>query len=188
VLQQFGHALGLIKEHQNPKANIPWNKKMVYKDMTAAPNFWSKQMVDANIFTKYPSENLPGGYRDFDPHSIMAYYFPEAWTGVSQWAEPRPCRKATRTDRKAVSTRPLKVERDVKATLARMVSLAGLATMKVCPLCEKNWRLPSGRSRAAGTTSMFIQIGVTCPVSAYQSMAEVRLIGPLTRFRERLRS
>lgn len=81
VLQQFGHALGLIKEHQNPKANIPWNKKVVYKAMTGAPNFWSKQTVDANIFAKYPAENLPGGYRDFDPHSIMAYYFPEEWTG-----------------------------------------------------------------------------------------------------------
>ena len=81
VLAQFGHALGLIKEHQNPKANIPWNKKIVYKEMTAAPNFWSKETVDANIFAKYPAEHLPGGYRDFDPDSIMAYYFPQEWTG-----------------------------------------------------------------------------------------------------------
>ena len=38
-------------------------------------------MVDANISAKYPAENLPGHYRHFDPHSIMAYYFPRKVDG-----------------------------------------------------------------------------------------------------------
>jgi len=33
VLHEFGHALGLIHEHQNPVATIPWNKPAVYDFM-----------------------------------------------------------------------------------------------------------------------------------------------------------
>jgi hypothetical protein len=81
VLQQFGHALGLIKEHQNPKANIPWNKKLIYSEMSGPPNYWSKETVDMNVFQKYTGKQLSGDYRDFDPHSIMMYSFPEEWAG-----------------------------------------------------------------------------------------------------------
>jgi serralysin len=32
VLHEFGHALGAIHEHQNPVANIPWDKPKVYEN------------------------------------------------------------------------------------------------------------------------------------------------------------
>lgn len=81
VLQHFGLALGLIKEHQNPKANIPWNKKLIYDEMRGAPNNWSKELVDTNVFRKYSGVDFSDGYRDFDPHSIMMNPFPKGWTG-----------------------------------------------------------------------------------------------------------
>jgi hypothetical protein len=48
VLRLFGHALGLINEHQNPNANIPWDRDKAY-------SFFSqrglpKEQVDKDIF------------------------------------------------------------------------------------------------------------------------------------------
>lgn len=62
VLRAFGHALGLINEHQNPNARIPWNKPAVYKQFP----YYSKTQVDNSILNHYK-----GTYRPFDPYSIM---------------------------------------------------------------------------------------------------------------------
>jgi hypothetical protein len=69
VLHEFGHVLGLIHEHQNPNANIPWNKDAVYAFFTSPPYNWTRDMVDQNFFEKYTGE-----YRKFDPQSIMMYF------------------------------------------------------------------------------------------------------------------
>lgn len=66
VLVMFGYMLGLIKEHQNPNANIPWNRKAVYTTFMGPPNYWSSDQVNFQVFTKYR-----GDYREFDRHSIM---------------------------------------------------------------------------------------------------------------------
>jgi hypothetical protein len=79
MLHEFGHVLGLIHEHQNPNANIPWNTNLVEKELSGPPNFWDEETIRYNIFRKYPSDVL-GEYRDFDPKSIMAYFFAPAWT------------------------------------------------------------------------------------------------------------
>ena len=31
VIHEFGHALGMVHEHQNPRGEIPWNKPAVYE-------------------------------------------------------------------------------------------------------------------------------------------------------------
>ena len=78
VLREFGFALGLINEHQNPKANIPWNKEAVYRIMQGPPNSWDKNTID-QWFRKYTSTELPE-YRDFDPRSIMMLPVPKEFT------------------------------------------------------------------------------------------------------------
>jgi hypothetical protein len=67
VLHEFGHVLGLIHEFQNPNADIPWNKDEVFKLMSGPPNFWSREAIEANLFSR------PKGlrYREYDPESIM---------------------------------------------------------------------------------------------------------------------
>ena len=80
VLHEFGHVLGLIHEFSNPKANIPWNKDLIYREMVRPPNFWTKEVVDKNIFEKISATQL-GEYREFDSRSVMMFNFSESWTG-----------------------------------------------------------------------------------------------------------
>lgn len=78
VLHEFGHALGLIHEHQNPQQPIQWNKPAVYRDLGGPPNNWNKATVDNNMFKKYEPGALLA--TDLDAKSIMLYPIPKAWT------------------------------------------------------------------------------------------------------------
>ena len=80
ILHEFGHVLGLIEEHQNPRANIKWDKARIYNFLGGAPSFWPKDLVDRNVFFKVPAESL-GNYRAFDPNSVMTMSFPKEFTG-----------------------------------------------------------------------------------------------------------
>jgi hypothetical protein len=71
VLKEFGHALGLINEFQNPNANIPWNKAAVY-DYYVTKNNLSQETVDKQLFAKYSPEQLVVR-KPFDRDSIMMY-------------------------------------------------------------------------------------------------------------------
>lgn len=75
VLHEFGHALGLIHEINNPNANIPWDRKAAYDYFERIG--WSREMVNEQILDKY--QNIE--YRPFDPKSIMIYPVPKALTG-----------------------------------------------------------------------------------------------------------
>lgn len=79
ILHEFGHALGMIHEHQNPAGNIPWNKDAVYEyyRRTQTPP-WDKKKVDENIFAKY-SESLTS-HTSYDDRSIMRYAIPKELT------------------------------------------------------------------------------------------------------------
>lgn len=78
VLHEFGHALGLVHEHQNPAVAIPWNKEAVYQFYQGPPNFWSKEQVDINLFQVYDQQFTK--YSRFDRHSIMLYPIPAELT------------------------------------------------------------------------------------------------------------
>ncbi|MEX1019273.1 MAG: hypothetical protein WDZ49_06420 [Litorilinea sp.] len=78
VLHEFGHALGLIHEHQNPDAAIPWDKDVVYQYYAGPPNHWSRTQVDVNIFERYAAEVVNAS--EFDPQSIMLYPIPQEFT------------------------------------------------------------------------------------------------------------
>ena len=80
ILHEFGHVLGLVEEHQNPNANIKWNKDAILKALQGPPNFWSRSQIEDFIFKKVSREQV-GEYRDFDPKSIMTPAFPPEQTG-----------------------------------------------------------------------------------------------------------
>jgi hypothetical protein len=78
VRHEFGHALGMIHEHQNPaaKGQIPWDKPKVYAYY--AQQNWSKADVDSNIFEVYSEDST--NHTQFDPTSIMEYAIPDSLT------------------------------------------------------------------------------------------------------------
>lgn len=78
VLHEFGHALGLIHEHQNPAGGLQWNYAMVKKDLSGPPNYWDDATIQTNIFAQYEEEQTQHSH--FDPASIMAYPLPPHWT------------------------------------------------------------------------------------------------------------
>ena len=78
VLHEFGHALGLIHEHQNPVGGIKWDRDNVIKDLSGPPNFWDEATIEHNIFRKYNNEQMNA--TAVDPQSIMMYPIPQHWT------------------------------------------------------------------------------------------------------------
>src|SRR5262245_56064869 len=75
---EFGHAIGLAHEHQNPAGGIQWNEQIVIQEMAKSPNFWNEQTTRHNILRKYAADQING--TAFDPASIMLYFFPSTWT------------------------------------------------------------------------------------------------------------
>jgi len=78
VQHEFGHALGLLHEHQSPAVQIRWNREYVYDYMAKPPNFLSRADVDKNIFKVFNDSFT--NYSVYDPQSIMLYYFPPEFT------------------------------------------------------------------------------------------------------------
>jgi len=75
---EFGHAIGLVHEHQNPAGGIQWNEAVVIREMAGSPNFWDEQTTRHNVLSRYSADQVHG--TNFDPKSIMLYFFPAAWT------------------------------------------------------------------------------------------------------------
>jgi len=78
ILHEFGHAIGMAHEHQNPKGGIDWNDEVVIRDLGGPPNNWTPDEVRHNVLEKYTFDQING--TDFDPASIMLYAFPGTWT------------------------------------------------------------------------------------------------------------
>jgi hypothetical protein len=78
VLHEFGHALGLIHEHQNPTEPIQWNRAAVIADLSGPPNNWDEATIENNIFKRYEPGEVDS--TAVDPRSIMMYPIPAAWT------------------------------------------------------------------------------------------------------------
>jgi hypothetical protein len=78
VIHEFGHLLGMIHEHQNPSGKgIDWNKDAVY-NWAVDTQGWGIEQTDTNILNKYNRNDINGS--DFDPLSIMLYFFPAKLT------------------------------------------------------------------------------------------------------------
>jgi len=78
VLHEFGHALGLIHEHQNPGGKIKWNRDAVIRDLSGPPNNWPLDVIEHNMFEPYSKSET--NYSKLDAQSIMMYPIPKTWT------------------------------------------------------------------------------------------------------------
>jgi len=74
---EFGHAIGLAHEHQNPAGGIQWNEAVVLHDLAGPPNNWDAATIRHNVLDKYRADQIKG--TAFDPDSIMLYFFPGSW-------------------------------------------------------------------------------------------------------------
>jgi Astacin (Peptidase family M12A) len=83
---EFGHAIGLAHEHQNPAGGIEWNETKVIKDLSGPPNNWDEATIRHNVLRKYGVDQIKG--TAFDKDSIMLYFFPGTWvkSGVGTYA------------------------------------------------------------------------------------------------------
>lgn len=70
ILHEFGHAFGLVHEHQHPDSNIFWNKPAVY-DWYVGHLGWTEAEVDVHIFRTLDRDTLRTGV--YDAESIMHY-------------------------------------------------------------------------------------------------------------------
>lgn len=78
VIHEFCHALGMIHEHQSTLGNsIQWDVEKL-KKWAKDTYGWDEKQVMSQIVYKYDSTSLNGS--DFDPFSIMLYYFPASVT------------------------------------------------------------------------------------------------------------
>lgn len=75
---EFGHAIGLGHEHQNPRGGIEWNEDVVIRDLSGPPNNWTESQIRHNVLNKYAVDQIRG--TEFDTGSIMLYFFPSSWT------------------------------------------------------------------------------------------------------------
>jgi hypothetical protein len=88
VLHEFGHALGLIHEHQNPQGGIDWNEPAVIADLSGPPNNWDEGEIRNNVLNHYDPSEVDA--TDVDPNSIMMYPIPAAWTNDGFSADLNP--------------------------------------------------------------------------------------------------
>ena len=78
AIHEFGHAIGLGHEHQNPDGGIEWNEAEVIRDLSGPPNNWTVAQIRHNVLNKYTQDQVRG--TKFDSNSIMLYEFPDRWT------------------------------------------------------------------------------------------------------------
>lgn len=77
VLHEFGHALGLHHEQQNPNLNVTWNRPYIY-DYYRRTQGWDEKMVDTNVLSSLDRAEVEAS--EFDAQSIMLYGFPKEFT------------------------------------------------------------------------------------------------------------
>lgn len=77
IIHEFGHAIGCIHEHQNPKGGLQWNEAAVLAYFKGPPNFWNEDTIRFNVLDRYSQRVLNAS--QFDPDSIMLYEFPASF-------------------------------------------------------------------------------------------------------------
>lgn len=78
TLHEFGHALGLLHEHQNAGKTFEWNKPVVLNYYMNELG-WSREQVDNHIFQRYGT-NTEYSNKAYDRLSIMHYPIDQTFT------------------------------------------------------------------------------------------------------------
>ncbi len=75
ILHEFGHALGLLHEHQSPAATCgnEFNWEYITNYLKGEPNNWDDETIKFNL-APFAGEDLM--LTDFDSKSVMLYFFP----------------------------------------------------------------------------------------------------------------
>ena len=68
VIHEFGHAIGLLHEHESPISGIQWDREALYDYYKTV---WDKETVDAQILSTYHISYTNG--TKYDNKSIMHY-------------------------------------------------------------------------------------------------------------------
>jgi hypothetical protein len=83
VLHEFGHAVGMIHEHNSPRAHIPWNEPAVI-EYYMCRHGWSEARIRDNILAPAPAENGVA-QTVYDSTSIMHYMIPPELLTDPNW-------------------------------------------------------------------------------------------------------
>ena len=78
TLHEFGHALGLLHEHQNSNATFEWNKPVVLNYYMNELG-WSREKVESAVFQRY-GNGTEFSNRAYDKDSIMHYPIDASFT------------------------------------------------------------------------------------------------------------
>jgi hypothetical protein len=78
IKHEFGHALGLLHEHQNPDGGICWDEAQVIKDLSGPPNNWTEAMIRFNVLDKADPNTVVTSA--WDRTSVMHYPISANWT------------------------------------------------------------------------------------------------------------
>jgi serralysin len=85
ILHEFGHALGMVHEHQAPSSPIKWKKaevKAAHKKVPPYDTMTEKELdayLEEAFFVTFDTKTIKNGAK-FDPKSIMLYEIPKEWT------------------------------------------------------------------------------------------------------------
>lgn len=78
IRHEFGHAMALMHEHQNPKSpceeEFDWDK--IYELLSGPPDNWTKEVIDFNM-RKLSGPDVVAS--EFDKGSVMLYQFPREY-------------------------------------------------------------------------------------------------------------
>ena len=105
IRHEFGHALGIEHEHQNPKGGCDdeYNWQQIYQYLEGPPNNWTKETIDWNL-RQASGEDLQ--MTKFDKNSVMLYQFPPTSTrrAPSKCFVPEPNSQISQGDRTLIAT------------------------------------------------------------------------------------
>ena len=71
IRHEFGHAIGMLHEHQVPTVTIDWVVEALRNRLPE----WSQGQIESDILNQYNDERRYVHSKAFDPDSVMVYWF-----------------------------------------------------------------------------------------------------------------